>query len=144
MSVIVKDLQADQIVLFCKGAEVSVFKMCSSGDLFGADLYIDKAAKQGYRTLALAYKIMSEAEYAEAAARLNAAHGDLSQRNTLLSDAFEVIESNMVLIGATAVEDKLQDQVAETIEFLRKGGIKVWVLTGDKKETVIEALFNLI
>ncbi len=49
----------------------------------------------------------------------------------------EEIEHEFYLIGSTAIEDKLQDEVADTIEFLKKAGIKVWVLTGDKIETAI-------
>lgn len=37
------------------------------------------------------------------------------------------------LLGATAIEDKLQDGVPETISRLSKADIKIWVLTGDKK-----------
>lgn len=40
-------------------------------------------------------------------------------------------------MGSTAIEDKLQDEVADTIEFMKMAGIKVWVLTGDKIETAI-------
>lgn len=43
----------------------------------------------------------------------------------------------MTLVGSTAIEDKLQDQVQDTIVSLRQAGIKVWVLTGDKVETAI-------
>lgn len=48
----------------------------------------------------------------------------------------------MELIGATAIEDKLQDQVADTIQFMKRAGIKVWVLTGDKIETAINIGFS--
>lgn len=44
---------------------------------------------------------------------------------------------NLQLLGATAIEDKLQDQVPETIETLMKADIKIWILTGDKQETAI-------
>ena len=49
----------------------------------------------------------------------------------------ELIEVELELIGSTAIEDKLQDQVADTISFMKQTGIKVWVLTGDKIETAI-------
>lgn len=49
----------------------------------------------------------------------------------------EEIEKDLIVLGSTAIEDKLQDQVDETIAVLKKGGIKVWVLTGDKTETAI-------
>merc|ERR1719357_1938954 len=45
------------------------------------------------------------------------------------------LETSLVLIGFTAIEDKLQDQVPETIEKLHQGNIKCWMLTGDKLET---------
>ena len=48
----------------------------------------------------------------------------------------------MDLVGATAIEDKLQDEVAETIKFLREASIKVWLLTGDKIETAINIGFS--
>lgn len=43
----------------------------------------------------------------------------------------------MILIGSTAIEDRLQDDVPDTIAFAKKAGVKVWVLTGDKIETAI-------
>lgn len=49
----------------------------------------------------------------------------------------DTIEYEFDLVGSTAIEDKLQDEVSDTIEFLKKAGIKVWVLTGDKIETAI-------
>ena len=47
------------------------------------------------------------------------------------------LEKEFIILGATAIEDKLQDKVDETIDILKKAGIKVWVLTGDKTETAI-------
>ena len=49
----------------------------------------------------------------------------------------EILEREFELIGATAVEDQLQDNVKGTIEAIRRAGVKVWMLTGDKKETAI-------
>ena len=49
----------------------------------------------------------------------------------------ELIEVELDIVGATAIEDKLQDEVGSTISSLKKAGIKVWVLTGDKVETAI-------
>ena len=47
------------------------------------------------------------------------------------------VEQNLCLLGATAIEDRLQDGVPETIRDLKTAGIKVWVATGDKLETAI-------
>ena len=49
----------------------------------------------------------------------------------------EEIEQKMMLVGSSAIEDKLQEDVKETIESFKDTGIKVWVLTGDKVETAI-------
>jgi len=49
----------------------------------------------------------------------------------------ELIENDLTIVGATAIEDRLQDEVADTIQFMKRTGIKVWVLTGDKIETAI-------
>ena len=49
----------------------------------------------------------------------------------------EELEKDFELIGSTAIEDKLQEEVPETIVALKEAGIKVWVLTGDKMGTAI-------
>ena len=54
----------------------------------------------------------------------------------------EEIEKDLELVGATAIEDKLQDEVDLTITYLKKSGIKIWVLTGDKIETAINIGFS--
>jgi phospholipid-transporting ATPase len=46
-----------------------------------------------------------------------------------------LIEKDLILVGASAVEDRLQDEVPETIATLGDSGIRIWVLTGDKQET---------
>lgn len=58
-------------------------------------------------------------------------------REEKVDQVAEKLEKDFMLIGSTAIEDKLQDEVADTIEFMKKAGIKVWVLTGDKIETAI-------
>lgn len=69
-------------------------------------------------------------EYREA---LNSVH--LSEERLLA--VAEKIEQNLELIGASAIEDKLQDGVPDSISRLLEAGIKVWMLTGDKLETAI-------
>ena len=57
----------------------------------------------------------------------------MENRDDKVSDVYEEIEKNMTLLGATAIEDKLQDGVPEAIATLSLAGIKIWVLTGDKQ-----------
>uniref|UniRef100_A0A672IM61 Phospholipid-transporting ATPase n=1 Tax=Salarias fasciatus TaxID=181472 RepID=A0A672IM61_SALFA len=89
------------------------------------------------RTLVVACRHFSPEEYIDVDRRLNAARTALQQREERLQEAFSYIERDLQLLGATGVEDKLQDKVQETIEALRLAGIKVWVLTGDKHETAV-------
>ena len=57
----------------------------------------------------------------------------MDDREEKVHECYEEIEKNMVLIGATAIEDKLQDGVPDCIANLALAGIKIWVLTGDKQ-----------
>jgi len=58
-------------------------------------------------------------------------------RQEKIEEVGEQIENEFILLGSTAIEDKLQDQVAEVIQHIQDVGIKLWVLTGDKIETAI-------
>ena len=58
-------------------------------------------------------------------------------REAKVAEVDEKIENDLELVGSTAIEDRLQDEVADTIQFMKKAGIKVWVLTGDKIETAM-------
>ena len=137
MSVILRD-KANQIILFSKGAENAIFAKCNSNTKIDPiNDSINKFAEQGWRTLAFAYRILSDTDYQSYSKSLNDAYNDLTNRDELLNKIYEEIESNLELIGATAVEDRLQEDVPQTLEALRMAGIKIWVLTGDKRETAI-------
>lgn len=58
-------------------------------------------------------------------------------RQEMLEELAEEMERDLQLLGATGIEDRLQDGVPETIQLLKRAGIKIWVLTGDKMETAI-------
>jgi len=60
-----------------------------------------------------------------------------SDRAEKLRQMVAPIECNVKLLGATRIEDKLQEGVPEATESIWQAGIKVWVLTGDKQETAI-------
>lgn len=137
MSVIVRDMQDNKIILLCKGAESSVYKCCISGNIQSCDADIKMFAKKGWRTLALAYRYLTEKEYESIQNILKKAYNDIINRKERIAQAFHEVENKLELIGATAVEDKLQEDVAFTLEELRRAGIKIWVLTGDKRETAI-------
>ncbi|CAL1593341.1 unnamed protein product [Knipowitschia caucasica] len=136
MSVILQTPSGAQ-TMFTKGAESAILPFSSSGEMEKTRLHVDEFALKGLRTLVVACRHFSPEQYQEVDRRLNAARTALQQREEKLQEAFTFIEKDLHLLGATGVEDKLQDKVQETIEALRLAGIKVWVLTGDKHETAV-------
>jgi phospholipid-translocating ATPase len=62
----------------------------------------------------------------------------LQHRERLLWESYNRMEGRLKLLGATGIEDKLQEGVPETIANLREAGIVVWVLTGDKQVNKLE------
>jgi magnesium-transporting ATPase (P-type) len=69
---------------------------------------------------------------------INTSEVPLAQKEIYLNELYDEYEQDLNFIGSTAIEDKLQFGVPETIDMLIKANIKVWVLTGDKQETAIE------
>jgi len=98
---------------------------------------IQDYATEGLRTLCVAYREMSESEYKQWTAIYDQAASTINGRGEALDKAAEIIEKDMFLLGATAIEDKLQEGVPDAIHTLQLAGIKVWVLTGDRQETAI-------
>ncbi|KAB1256306.1 putative phospholipid-transporting ATPase IM [Camelus dromedarius] len=92
-------------------------------------------ASETLRTLCLCYKEIEEKEFQEWNKKFMAASIASTNRDEALDKVYEEIEKDLILLGATAIEDRLQDGVPETISKLSKADIKIWVLTGDKKET---------
>jgi phospholipid-translocating ATPase len=139
MSIILRDLQNGKYLLFCKGADSAIFSKCTARTEFLSDCErtVEKFAHNGWRTLALAYRELTRNEYEMYDSLLVRAYNDIMDRNKKVADVFEEIESQLILLGATAIEDKLQEEVVETLQTLQMAGIKIWVLTGDKLETAI-------
>ncbi|GFS24461.1 phospholipid-transporting ATPase, partial [Elysia marginata] len=136
MSVIIRDAEGD-IFLLCKGAEVAIFDKVIEGDIEATQKSIDEYAMCGFRTLCLARRKLTEEEYQDISDKLTAARLSLVDRDAKVAEVYNECEKDLTLLGATAVEDKLQADVPETITALRQAGIKVWVLTGDKEETAV-------
>ncbi|NWH43843.1 AT11C ATPase, partial [Fregata magnificens] len=134
MSVIVRTTTG-KLLLFCKGADSSIFPRVQQEEIQQTKVHVDRNAMDGYRTLCVAFKELTQKEYDKIDRQLNEAKMALQDREEKMAKVFEDTEADMHLIGATAVEDRLQEQSAETIEALHTAGMKVWVLTGDKMET---------
>jgi hypothetical protein len=105
---------------------------------------LQKFAGEGLRTLCLASRDLDEDFFNNWKQRHQEAAISLDGRDERLDAIYEEIERDMVLIGVTAIEDKLQDGVPQTIANLILAGIKIWVLTGDKQgEERLKELFRV-
>lgn len=99
--------------------------------------HIDDFATEGLRTLMYGHRFVLEDEYRRWKERYHEAATSLTQRQEKIEAVAESIEIQLELTGATAIEDKLQTGVPDAIQRLTRAGIKIWMLTGDKRETAI-------
>ncbi len=109
--------------------DAAVFERCFQ--------HINDFATEGLRTLLYGYRYLDKQEYLSWQKIYFEATTSLVNRQEKIEKAGELIEKDFELAGATAIEDKLQDGVPEAIEKLRRANIKLWMLTGDKRETAI-------
>jgi phospholipid-transporting ATPase len=128
-----------KIKLYCKGADTVILERLGHNQPFTDTTlaHLEEYATDGLRTLCIASREIPDAEYREWSQIYTKASQTINGRGEALDNAAELIEKNMFLLGATAIEDKLQDGVPDTIHTLQMAGIKVWVLTGDRQETAI-------
>ncbi|CAI7795274.1 unnamed protein product [Closterium sp. NIES-53] len=148
MSVIVRTPEGN-LVLLCKGADNIIM------DRLGGSVEAQRHrpiteqhmctyAEAGLRTLAIAWKEIGEEEYASWQARWERAKGnvgDVAAQAAELEVLADEMERGLILLGATAIEDKLQVGVPQAIEAMAAAGIRLWVLTGDKLETAVNIGF---
>uniref|UniRef100_A0A8V5HBY2 Phospholipid-transporting ATPase n=1 Tax=Melopsittacus undulatus TaxID=13146 RepID=A0A8V5HBY2_MELUD len=144
MSVIVRSPEGD-LTLYCKGADTILYELLhSSCDSLKEETteHLNEFAGEGLRTLVVAYKNLDEEYFQDWIRRHHEASTALEGREDKLSELYEEIEKDLMLLGATAIEDKLQDGVPQTIETLARASIKIWVLTGDKQETAMNISYS--
>ena len=131
----------EKIRLYCKGADSVILKRLTADQPQGVVHvtigHLQEYAADGLRTLTTAMKILDPTVYSDWSTRYLAATMCVQDRAAQLALVAETLEVDLVLLGATAIEDRLQDGVADCISSLRAAGINFWVLTGDKKETAI-------
>uniref|UniRef100_A0A8C8HMG7 Phospholipid-transporting ATPase n=1 Tax=Oncorhynchus tshawytscha TaxID=74940 RepID=A0A8C8HMG7_ONCTS len=149
MSVVVRHPLTNQVVVYTKGADSVIMDLAESPK--GAEQsdgrqghireqtqkHLDNYAREGLRTLCIAKKVQTSTEYEIWLKRHAFAETSIENREELLLESAQRLETNLTLLGATGIEDRLQEEVPETIEALQRAGVKVWVLTGDKQETAI-------
>ncbi|RWS29547.1 putative phospholipid-transporting ATPase IA-like protein [Leptotrombidium deliense] len=138
MSVIVRT-EDNKIKLYIKGADTVIYERLSEDRFASITVeHLEQFASQGLRTLCCGYVTISETAYQQWSKEYQSSlTSTLNSKENSIDDVMEKIEKNIILLGATAIEDKLQDGVPEAIATLLKAGMKVWVLTGDKQETAI-------
>ncbi|EEY15679.1 phospholipid-transporting ATPase [Verticillium alfalfae VaMs.102] len=145
MSIILR-MPDGRILLICKGADSVIYSRLRRGEQ--AELrrstgeHLEMFAREGLRTLCIAQRELSEGQYSAWLEEHNAAAAALDDREEKLEAVADRLEQDLTLLGGTAIEDRLQDGVPDTIALLGQAGIKLWVLTGDKVETAINIGFS--
>lgn len=137
MSVITKDPDG-HIRIYTKGADAIIFaRLAPDQSSEATEQHLHEFAVEGLRTLCLAYADLDEDWFKAWHKRYRTAASEIENREIAVEAVVNEIECNLKLLGATAIEDKLQEGVPETLRKLEQAGIKIWVLTGDKQETAI-------
>lgn len=129
MERLVRPSLQDDLRRFDNADESTLFTRCFK--------HIDDFATEGLRTLLYSHKYLDEDEYCNWKKVYQEATTSLVHRQERIEAAGEMIEQGFDLLGASAIEDKLQKGVPETIDRLRRANIRIWMLTGDKRETAI-------
>ncbi|KFP99022.1 putative phospholipid-transporting ATPase VD, partial [Leptosomus discolor] len=154
MSVVVRHPVSNKVVVYTKGADSVMMDLLraapegtSNSEMEQKKIkertqkHLDDYARRGLRTLCIAKKVMSDAEYAEWLNHHFLAETSIDNRESLLLESAIRLETELSLLGATGIEDRLQEGVPDTIQALRKAGIKIWMLTGDKRETAVNIAY---
>uniref|UniRef100_M8CBK9 Phospholipid-transporting ATPase n=1 Tax=Aegilops tauschii TaxID=37682 RepID=M8CBK9_AEGTA len=156
MSIVVKEVKSGKFLLLTKGADEAIFPRSCPGEQTKTYLEaVEMYSHLGLRTLCLGCRDLEEDEYKEWSKKFQDASCSLDNREVYyelhniqhkIAEVCNSLEQGIHILGITAIEDRLQDGVPETIKLLRKAGINVWMLTGDKQTTAIQIglLCNLI
>ena len=141
-SIIVKDLKNNNIKIYNKGSDTKIFEAINQYSkeniLEITKDHVDTFARQGLRTLCYSFKLIPENEFKEWFNRYNKIKEKLKIKKDLsfeIENLIKEIEKNCFLLGATALEDQLQDNVRNDIKQFIEAGINFWMLTGDKMDT---------
>ncbi|XP_069825818.1 phospholipid-transporting ATPase VB isoform X2 [Dendropsophus ebraccatus] len=155
MSVVVRHPITREIIVYTKGADSAIMDLLadpakvniSEGKTLRkiqsrTQRHLDWYARDGLRTLCIAKKVLSEEDFERWSNFREEAEAAIDNREELLMETAEHLETNLTLLGATGIEDRLQDGVPDTIAALREAGINIWVLTGDKQETAVNIAYS--
>eukprot|EP00899_Mesostigma_viride_P002357 jgi/Mesvir1/12121/Mv00382-RA.2 len=143
MSVVVRENSSGQLLLLTKGADEVIFpRLKPDQDTQPVWELLEGYGQHGLRTMVLATKRLTESMYEEWATKFKAANQSVLDREWRVAEVCNLLEQDLRLLGATAIEDKLQDGVPETIRLLRRAGVNFWMLTGDKHSTAVQVALS--
>ncbi|XP_007952438.1 phospholipid-transporting ATPase VB [Orycteropus afer afer] len=156
MSVVVRHPLTQEIIVYTKGADSVIMDLLEDPDC-GTDTntekklrkirartqkHLDLYARDGLRTLCIAKKVVSEEYFRRWVSFRREAEASLDNRDEHLMETAQLLENHLTLLGATGIEDRLQEGVPDTIAALQEAGIQIWVLTGDKQETAVNIAYS--
>eukprot|EP00440_Ansanella_granifera_P053764 gb/GFBE01058283.1/.p1 GENE.gb/GFBE01058283.1/~~gb/GFBE01058283.1/.p1 ORF type:complete len:1130 (+),score=313.78 gb/GFBE01058283.1/:1-3390(+) len=134
----------ERMVLYTKGADSVIMARLRPDQQNTAETRqsldtLREFAEDGLRTLCLASRDLTKdgTDVDAWLSRWNEASLATQNRERKMDAIAEELEVNLVMNGITGIEDRLQDEVSDTIIKMTQAGIKVWMLTGDKTETAI-------
>lgn len=149
MSIVLQHPITKLKVLYCKGADSAILPLLApTKDLemqqliMSTQQHLNQYSKKGLRVLCMAKKVLEDEEYEEWLEQHKASELSVGEAEERLLRSARLLETNLELLGATGIEDRLQEGVPETIAALRAAGIVVWVLTGDKQETAVNIAYS--
>ncbi|XP_008496927.2 probable phospholipid-transporting ATPase VB [Calypte anna] len=155
MSVVVRHPLTKEIVVYTKGADSVIMDLLEDSAKVDTSAerrmkrikektqkHLDFYARDGLRTLCIAKKVLNEDDFQKWANFRQEAEAAIDNREELLMETAQHLETKLTLLGATGIEDRLQDGVPDTIAALREAGIQIWVLTGDKQETAVNIAYS--
>jgi len=123
-----------EIWFYQKGADTVMSTIVASNDWL--DEETANMAREGLRTLVVGRKRLTSQSYASFTSDYHQASLSLQNRDAAMAKVVgDYLERDLELLGVTGVEDKLQNEVKNSLELLRNAGVKIWMLTGDKVET---------
>lgn len=131
MSIVVRQTGSQDVILYTKGADNTIMAALTpyQGDNAEGELrektqqHLDMYARQGLRVLVMAKRHLDPHEFSDWWTKHQEIEMSMDNRDRRIRDSFGMLETNLTLLGATGIEDRLQDGVPETIVSLRKAGM---------------------
>jgi phospholipid-transporting ATPase len=159
MTVAVKIPQiSDEILIYSKGADTVMVKLLKEEgteiinmerkkkrkSIMYTDVQnaLDQLGNEGLRTLIMCKRQVPEDQFMEWLHRYNEANSLVGGRESAVAKVALELECDFEVLGCTAIEDRLQEDVPESVQYLLDAGLQVWMLTGDKTETAINIAYS--